>query len=644
MPTAKIQGVILVFRDNTERRLAEKRLSQSEKELTDFFENASVGLHWVGRTGTILRANRAELEMLGYSADEYVGRNIVEFHVDKDLIRAVLKRLASGETLVDHEAQMRCKDGSVRDVLINSNALRDERGEFVHSRCFTTDVTVQRRNERASQRLAAIVESSEDAIVAKDLHSIVTSWNRAAERMFGYTADEMIGRPITILIPPEHADEETEILDRIKRGIRVEHFESIRVRKDGSTFPVSLTISPILDRQGKVVGASKVARDITALKAAERALIEADRGKDNFLATLAHELRNPLAPIRNAIEQLKLDVGLEARSASSRDVIDRQSRIMARLIDDLLDVSRITRNRLELRKEQTTLAAVFDSATETSAPLIERGKHTLSVVLPDEPIYLNADPTRLAQVFSNLLNNAAKFMEPGGSIRVSATRHQDRVAVSIKDSGVGISAASLPRIFELFAQSHAVEGMPTGLGVGLALARSVVKLHDGSIEARSEGNGKGAEFIVSLPLSSNEAESTQSNGGGLMATPSRRVLIVDDSRDNAETMAVLLRMFGHDVELAFDGEQALEVAERFRPELVLLDLGMPRIDGLETCRRLRARAWAKDIMIVALTGLGQREDRRRTAEAGFDDHLLKPVGYAVLQTLLHNLHRENTEQ
>jgi CheY-like chemotaxis protein len=227
---------------------------------------------------------------------------------------------------------------------------------------------------------------------------------------------------------------------------------------------------------------------------------------------------------------------------------------------------------------------------------------------------------------------------------VSATRHPDRVAVSIKDSGVGISAASLPRIFELFAQSHAVAGMPTGLGVGLALARSVVKLHDGSIEARSEGNGRGAEFIVSLPLSSNEAESTQSNGGGLMATPSRRVLIVDDSRDNAETMAVLLRMSGHDVELAFDGEQALEVAERFRPELVLLDLGMPRIDGLETCRRLRARAWAKDIMIVALTGLGQREDRRRTAEAGFNDHLLKPVGYAVLQRLLHDLHRENTEQ
>jgi PAS domain S-box-containing protein len=640
----KVQGVILVFRDNNERRLAEKRLGQSEKELTDFFDNASVGLHWVGRTGTILRANRAELQMLGYSQQEYVGHNIVDFYVDGDLARDVLRRLAADETIVDQEAQMRCKDGSVRDVLINSNALRDEQGEFVHSRCFTTDVTAQRRNERASQRLAAIVESSEDAIVAKDLRSIVTSWNRAAERMFGFTADEMIGRSITMLIPPAQADEESEILDRIKSGIRVEHFESIRMRKDGTTFPVSLTISPILDRQGNVVGASKVARDITALKAAERALIEADRGKDNFLATLAHELRNPLAPIRNAVEQLKLDVGLEVRSASSRDVIDRQSRVMARLIDDLLDVSRITRNRLELRKEQTTLTAVIDAATETSRPLIERGKHTLSVVLPSEPVYLSADPTRLAQVFANLLNNAAKFMEPGGSIRVTTSRHRDRIAVSIKDTGLGISAASLPRIFELFAQSPAVEGMPAGLGVGLALARSVVKLHDGSIEARSEGKGKGTELIVSLPVAEHAAESAPANGDRLVETPSRRVLIVDDSRDNAETMAVLLRMSGHDVETAYDGEAALEVAERFRPELVLLDLGMPRIDGLETCRRLRAQVWARDIRIVALTGLGQREDRRRTSEAGFDDHLLKPVGYGVLQTLLHNLIREKTER
>ena len=321
---------------------------------------------------------------------------------------------------------MRCKDGSVRDVLINSSALLDERGEFVHSRCFTTDVTAQRQEELASQRLAAIVESSEDAIVAKDLRSIVTSWNKAAERMFGYTADEMIGQSITILIPPEHAEEESEILDRIKSGIRVEHFESIRLRKDGSTFPVSLTISPIRDRQGNVVGASKIARDITALKAAERALIEADHRKDNFLATLAHELRNPLAPIRNAVYQLKLDTGLESRSASSRDVIDRQSRMMTRLIDDLLDVSRITRNRLELKKQRTTLAEVIDAAAETSRPLIESGKHALSIALPTEPVYLTADPTRLAQVFSNLLNNAAKFMKEGGSIRVTATRHPNR--------------------------------------------------------------------------------------------------------------------------------------------------------------------------------------------------------------------------
>jgi PAS domain S-box-containing protein len=637
------QGVVLVFRDNSARRLAEKRLSQSEKELNDFFDNASVGMHWVGRTGTILRANRAELEMLGYPSEEYVGRNIAEFHVDADLIRTILSRLSAGETMADQEAQMRCKDGSVRDVLINSSALLNERGEFVHSRCFTTDVTEQRRDELASQRLAAIVESSEDAIVAKDLSSIVTSWNKAAERMFGYSADEMIGQSIRILIPAEHADEESDILDQIKRGIRVEHFESIRLRKDGSTFPVSLTISPIRDRQGNVVGASKIARDITALKAAERALIEADRRKDNFLATLAHELRNPLAPIRNAVYQLKLDTELESRSASSRDVIDRQSRMMTRLIDDLLDVSRITRNRLELKKQRTTLAEVIEAAAETSRPLIERGKHALSIALPTEPIYLTADPTRLAQVFSNLLNNAAKFMKEGGSIRVTATRHPNEVMVSVKDTGMGISAASLPHIFDLFAQSPAVGGVSTGLGIGLALARGVVDLHNGSIEARSEGEGAGAELIVTLPISEQSIAPARSPGYPLAAPVSRRVLIVDDNHDSAETMAVLLRMSGHEAEVAHDGEAALSVAERFRPEMVLLDLGMPTMDGLETCRRMRASSWGKNILIVALTGLGQREDRRRTKEAGFDDHLLKPLGYGALQNLLHGLCPVNAE-
>jgi CheY-like chemotaxis protein len=306
---------------------------------------------------------------------------------------------------------------------------------------------------------------------------------------------------------------------------------------------------------------------------------------------------------------------------------------MTRLIDDLLDVSRITHNRLELRKQQITLATVIDAAIETSRPRIERGKHTLSIALQAEPIYLAADPTRLAQVFSNILNNAAKFMEPGGSIRLTATRRHGQVMVSVNDTGMGVSAAAMPHIFELFSQSPAVGGISSGLGIGLALARGVVELHDGSIEARSEGEGKGTELIVTLPTSAPGFESVQHDGIALVSRP-RRVLIVDDHRDNADTMAVLLRMSGHEVEMAYDGEAALQVAERFRPDLVLLDLGMPKIDGLETCRRMRAETWGKDILIVALTGLGQREDRRRTEEAGFDQHLLKPVGYGALQSLL----------
>jgi PAS domain S-box-containing protein len=635
----QVTGCVLVFRDITERRKAELALRRSQHELSDFFENAIVGLHWVGPDGTILRVNQTELDLLGYTREDYIGRPIAEFHVNKPVIDDILARLIRGETLHDYPAQMRCKDGSIRDVLIHSNALFED-GKFIHSRCITRDVTELKRAEEAQALLANIVETTDEVIVSKTLDGIVLSWNAAAERLFGYSAAEVVGQSITLIIPPELRDEETAILERLRQGERVEQFETVRVSKEGRRIDISLTVSPIRDSSGQLIGASKVARDITDRKRVEAALREADRRKDEFLATLAHELRNPLAPIRNALEIMKRAEEDRDMVHQARDVIERQVFHMVRLVDDLLDLGRITLDRLELRRTQVELASILRQAVETCRPLAERENHRIEVVIPQQPIHLDADPVRLAQVFSNLLNNACKYTRQQGTILLSVELEGKQVVVSVKDSGIGIPADKLESIFEMFNQVEStLDQSRGGLGIGLTLVKRLVELHGGSITASSEGLGRGSLFAVRLPVVEGEPEPRPRPAPIRSASEatSHRILVVDDNRDSARALAVLLRLTGHDTQMAHDGQQAVEVAEKFRPNVVLLDIGLPKLNGLDACRQIREQPWGKKITIVALTGWGQEEDRRMSQSAGFDDHMVKPVDPDALLQLLASL-------
>ena len=381
----------------------------------------------------------------------------------------------------------------------------------------------------------------------------------------------------------------------------------------------------------------ELARTVAERERAEAALREADRRKDEFLAMLAHELRNPLAPVLNALHIMRLRGVPGPALEQARATAERQVRTMARLIDDLLDVSRITRGKIELRKEPVELAAAVARAAESSRPFVEERRHRLEVVVPEEPVWLEADPTRLEQVLTNLLNNAAKYTEPGGLIRLAARAEGDEVVLSVQDTGIGIPPESLETIFDLFMQVDRSPASATqwGLGIGLALVRSLVRMHGGRVYARSEGPGRGSEFVVRLPRLGRPPT------GPLAAPPaaavnggrSLRVLVVDDNKDAASSLALLLQIKGHQVALAHDGPAALDAARDQRPEVVILDIALPGMDGYEVARRLRDEEGTRQALLVAMTGYGQEDDHRRSRQAGFNHHLVKPVDFAELQKL-----------
>jgi signal transduction histidine kinase/ActR/RegA family two-component response regulator len=368
-------------------------------------------------------------------------------------------------------------------------------------------------------------------------------------------------------------------------------------------------------------------------------LKESDRRKDEFLAMLAHELRNPLAPIRNSVQILRAQGAPVTDLQWATEVIDRQVRQMTRLVDDLLDVSRITRGKIELRRQQVELSEIVTSAVEASRPLLEKRGHELTVTTPPRPLRLDVDPTRLAQVLSNLLNNAAKYMDHGGRVWLTASQQGGDVVISVRDTGIGIRREMLPRVFDMFMQGEPGSARSEGgLGIGLTLVRRLVELHGGTVEARSDGPGKGSEFLVRIPASAaSEEGGTRAAAGTAAGSAPRRILVVDDNRDAADTLRLLLRMMGSDVNTAHDGLEAVAAAAEFRPEVVLLDLGLPKLDGYEAARRIRAQEGGADLFLVALTGWGHEEDRRRSLEAGFDLHMTKPVEFDALRKLLANL-------
>ena len=524
---------------------------------------------------------------------------------------------------------------SGREIPIDDSAapIRAAGGALVGVVLIFRDITEQRHAQRARAWLSAIIESSNDAIVSKTLEGVITSWNPAAVRLFGYTAEEIIGKPITTIIPPELHVEEAQILARLRRGERLQHFETVRVAKDGQRVEVSLTVSPIKDEEGTVVGASKIARDIGLRKHSERLLREASLRKDEFLATLGHELRNPLAPIRNVADVLgAADLGKPQLTAAC-EILSRQVRVLSHLVDDLMDVSRISSGRLTLRLEPVELAPLLMATVDSMRHALEGKSQVVAFSFARESLVVLGDRTRLTQVFSNVLHNANKYTPEGGRIEIGLRREEATAVVSIRDNGIGIPRAMLEEIFELFSQVGRTYDRPDGgLGIGLTLSRRLVRLHGGSIEACSEGEGSGSEFVIRLPAT--EPGPSIALARPPATLPPRRVLIADDNADAAASLAMLLESMGHAAHVVHDGVEAVEAVERLRPDVVFLDLAMPRLDGCEAARRIRQHLGTGAPLLVALTGWGQDVDRERTREAGFHRHVVKPLDPETLRGLL----------
>jgi len=765
-------GCALVFRDVTIRRRAERELWESREELRITLGSIGDGVI-VADAGGRVRSLNAEAERLtGWKDGDATGRPLAEvFRIVNEATRVpvenpVEKVLRKGTVvgLANHTVLL-SRDGRTTPIDDSAAPIREAGGPLHGVVMVFRDVTKERQAQHARARLASIVESSGDAIFTKNLDGVVQTWNASAEQLFGYAPEEIIGRPITLIIPPERLHEEDEILGRIRAGKTVERLETVRVAKGGRRIPVQISVSPLRDADGNVTGASKIIHDITEIVAArealsrerevlattlssigdavivtdtkgsitfmnpeaerltawksadargrqltsvfrivneesrqpvenpvekvlrlgtvvglanhtllvpregpelpiddsaapirqgngelfgvvvvfrdftqrragEQALKDADRRKDEFLAVLSHELRNPLAPIRMAVGMLRQVGPPTPQLQDLREIIERQTSQLVRLLDDLLDVSRIASGKIVLRKDRVSLALAVSTAIESVRPLIDSRGHDLLVHLPDEPLHVYGDVTRLAQIIANLLSNASKYTERGGRIALTVSREDGSALVRVRDSGIGLAPEQISKIFVMFAQvDPSLERGQGGLGVGLALSKSLVELHGGSIEVKSEGLGRGSEFIVRLPILSTTASAggeRESSRSGSAPQVRRRVLVADDNVDSAKMLTTVLRLAGHDVRVAHDGVSALELAGEFAAEVAFLDIGMPKMNGYDLARELRARL-GKSVVLVALTGWGKDEDRRRAAAAGFDHHFTKPVALETIE-------------
>jgi PAS domain S-box-containing protein len=681
-------GLAVLTRDITERKRAEQVLARERELLQTIIVRIPVMITVYEPDTRVLRLNPEFQRVTGWSTADAAGVSLMEqCYPDPDYRRRVAEFMRS------------CRDGWM-DIRMRTRDGRDVETSWANIRLsddtqvgIGIDITERKRAEtelRESQERLAL-----ELAAMSRLHAL--SGRLLSADDLAMALDDVLENAIATcgadfgniqLLKPR-----TEALEIVaQRGFRqdfLNYFREVRVEEgsacaraleDGERILIedveldpafephrriaasagyrAVQSTPLKSHGGRIVGIlsthfrtphrvperdqqlldlyARHAADLIERLRYEEALRDADRRKDQFLATLAHELRNPLAPIRSAVQVLRSKDWPDPDLAWGQDVIERQARQMARLLDDLLDVSRITRGKLELRRSRVELASVVESAIETSHPLIEDGGHELAVALPDEPVYLDADPVRLAQVFSNLLNNAAKYTERGGRIRLSAERRDGEVAVTVKDTGIGLAAEMMPHLFEMFSQATpARERSQGGLGIGLSLVKGLVEMHGGAIEARSDGPGHGSEFTVRLPIAAAPPSREQRPSGAEESCASGcKIVVADDNRDAAISLARLLEVMGNEVRTAGDGQEAVTVAETFRPDVVLLDIGMPRLNGYEAAHRIREHPWGRDMILVALTGWGQEEDKQRSREAGFDEHMSKPVDPQTLQHFL----------
>ena len=502
------------------------------------------------------------------------------------------------------------------------------------------DITYRKQAEEklreSEERFRTMADGSPMMIWITDAAGRIEFANRTYLNFFGVTQESASELDWSEMVHPD--DRETYVA---AFGTAVQRRQPLQVRarvhrRDGHWRWIEARGNPRRDATGCVTGFIGSSPDITEIYDAQEALKQADRHKDEFLATLAHELRNPLAPIRNSLHILRRIGDAGPAMAQIHEMIERQVNQMVRLVDDLLEVSRITLGKIAVRKERVELASAVRSAVESSKTAIDDTGQHLIVSLPSEPIHIDGDTVRLAQVFGNLLNNAAKYTNPGGQIWLTAWHEDDLVAVSVRDSGIGIPNDMLPKIFDMFMQlEHSVDRTDGGLGIGLTLVRNLVGMHGGTVEALSEGPGQGSEFIVRLPvLPAQASEIPRPADRTAAGVPARRVLVVDDNQDAADSLGMFLRLTGAEIEVVYNGLAALEALESFKPGAVLLDIGMEGMDGYEVARRIRQNPKYRDVLLVALTGWGQEEDRRRSCAAGFDHHLVKPANIEHLQSLL----------
>jgi len=652
-PSGQVVAINVVVEETTERKRAEEVLRRSEERFRALVRASSQVLYSMSPDWS---------EMLTLQGGDFLAmtgrpnRNWLQEYIHPDDQQRVLEtvdRAVRTGSVVDLEHRVLLLDGTVGWSSSRAVPVHNAAGEIVEWFGAASDITARKRAEEAvrqsQSRLTAALEIAELGIWEYDVAAARTSHDDRCREVFGLSGGPVSNDAMFDLVHPQDRPRvEQEVAAALDpRGNGVYDTEYRIVRSDGTERWVAVrghASRPGGDATGiprRFVG---TLMDITnrkgaeeALREANRQLAEADRRKDEFIAILSHELRNPLAPIRYALPLLEREA-LGDAAARAVSVINRQVHHLVRLVDDILDVSRLTRGKIELRRERVTLESILGAATEAASPAIVAGRHTLTAALPDEPIWVDGDSGRITQALTNLLNNSAKYTPAGGQIALEATREDGQAVIRVRDNGIGIDPQALPTLFEMFRQINRGDRPQGGLGIGLAFARRLVEMHGGSIEAHSAGAGRGSEFVVRLPvIAEAHASDLQATASATRVASGRlKVLVVDDNADFVQMLATSLESVGHNVRKALDGRSAIAVAVSYRPDVVLLDLGMPVMGGLEVARELRRRPETADVRLVALTGWGQAQDRRRTEEAGFQHHLTKPTDPQELQALLEH--------
>ena len=617
--------------------------------------------------GNVTLLNPVAEQLTGWSSVEAIGQPLEKiFHIVNEDTRAevenpalraiedgVIFGLANHTLLINREG---------REIAIDdSGAPIRSGGEMLGAVLVFRDITERRRAEQARALLAGIVDSSDDAIVSKSLEGIITSWNRAAERMFGWTADEAVGKSVIMIIPPELRDEETMILSRLRQGQRIEHVETVRVTKDGRRLNISLTVSPVRNKYGEIIGASKIARDITSrvhaeeeratLLASERAARgraeAASRAKDEFVAMISHEIRSPLNAILGWAQMLRQRSLDKTATANALESIERNARAQAQLVSDLLDVSRVITGKLRINARPVDITASIESALEAIRPAADAKQITITVEREPYASVVTGDADRLQQVFWNLLSNAVKFTPRHGRVEVQISRFDSQLGVTVRDTGAGIKPEFLPFIFDRFTQADTTTARQhAGLGLGLAIVRHIVELHGGTVSAESEGVGKGASFRITLPIralhrdqpGAPAPQESVSALAGEITLDEVRVLVVDDEAETRDLLKIMLTSHGAEVITSASAGEALTRLDNSKPDVLVSDIGMPVLDGYAFIKSMRALdSSQRDIPAIALTAYARAEDRMRALAAGFQMHVPKPVEASELVMVIASL-------